>query len=209
LLLRRANVRTGSHDKRGFPNLVTTLICSKNLRRRIPAGYGLIRYAAGLMTSIEEAVELYAELSLALAGFAGVASAFAGRERSFRPVERMRLIGVVTLSASVFGGCLAFLAASIALLPSSETETLAGLASLALLSPLFWVMPRLWIRARDPDANVDSWSLYLVTILTFVETLLLSSAALGFGAGWQLALSFGFQLLEGLWLFFLLLTRQN
>lgn len=161
------------------------------------------------MTSFEGAVELYAELSLALAGFAGVASAFAGRERAFRPIERMRLVGVVVLSASVLGGCLTFLAASIALLTPVQAEALTGLASLALLAPLFWVIPRLWIRARDPDANVDSWSLYLVTSLTAVETLLLSTTGLGFGAGWQLALSFGFQLLQGLWLFFLLLTRQN
>jgi hypothetical protein len=161
------------------------------------------------MTSFQDAVELYAELSLALAGFAGVASAFAGRERSFRPIERMRLVGVVVLSASVLGGCLAFLAASIALLPSSQAEALAGLASMALLSPLFWVIPRLWVRARDPDANVDSWSLYLVTVLSVLETILLSSTGLGFGAGWHLALSFGLQLLQGLWLFFLLLTRQN
>lgn len=161
------------------------------------------------MTSFREAVELYAELSLALAGFVGVASAFAGRERSFRPIERMRLVGVVALSASVLGGCLAYLAASIALLSPSEAETVAGLVSLALLSPLFWLLPRLWVRARDSESNVDPWSLYLVTILVVAETLLLSITGLGFGAGWQLALSFGFQLLQGLWLFFLLLTRQN
>jgi hypothetical protein len=89
------------------------------------------------MTSFREAVDLYAELSRALAGFAGIASAFAGRDRTFRPIERMRLVGVVTLSASVLGGCLAYLAASIALLPSSQTESVAGLVSLVLLSPLF------------------------------------------------------------------------
>lgn len=161
------------------------------------------------MTSFQEVVGLYAELSLALAGFAGVASAFAGRERTFRPIERMRLVGVVTLSASVLGGCLAYLVASIAPLSASQAETGAGLVSLLLLSPLFWVIPRLWARARDADSNVDSWSLYLVTVLLILETLLLSSVGLGFGAGWQLALSFGFQLLQGLWLFFLLLTRQN
>ena len=182
---------------------------SSNLQSAKPAGYGQIRYAAGLMTSFQATVELYCELSLALAGFAGVVSAYAGRERAFRPIERMRLVGVVTLSASVLGGCLAYLAASIALLPSGQAEAIAGFSSLALLSPLFWVLPRLWVRARDPDANVDSWSLYLVTTLTFAETLLMLSAGLGFGAGWQLALSIGFQLLQLLWLFFLLLTRQN
>ena len=161
------------------------------------------------MTSFQEAVDLYAELSLALAGFAGVASAFAGRERAFRPIERMRLVGVVTLSASVLGGCLAYLAASVALLSSGQAEIVASLVSLVLLSPLFWLLPRLWRRARDADSNVDSWSLYLVTVLVIAETLLLSSVGLGFGAGWPLALSFGLQLLQGLWLFFLLLTRQN
>ncbi len=161
------------------------------------------------MTSFQEAVELYAELSLALAGFAGVASAFAGRERTFRPSERLRLVGVVTLSASVLGGCLAYLAASIALLPSSQAESVAGLVSLVLFSPVIWTIPRFWLRARDPDSSVDSWSLYLVPVLMITDVVLLSSAALGFGAGWQLALSFGFQLLHGLWLFFLLLTRPN
>ena len=161
------------------------------------------------MASFQESVQLYSELSLALAGFAGVASAFAGRERVFRPIERMRLVGVAILSASVLGGCLAYLAASIALLSPGRAEAVAGLVSLALLSPLFRVLPQLWIRARDPDANVDTWSLYLVTTLTVVETLLFSSVGLGYGAGWQLALAFAFQLLQGLWLFFLLLTRQN
>ena len=154
-------------------------------------------------------MELFAELSLALAGFAGVASAFAGRERSFRPIERLRLVGVAALSASVFGGCLSYVSASIALLSESEAESAAGLVALVLISPLYWTIPQLWIRSRDADANVDSWSRNLVTILLFVETLLLSSATLGFGEGWQLAVSFSLQLIQGLWLFFLLLTRQN
>lgn len=56
------------------------------------------------MISLSDAVELYAELSLTLAG---VVAAFAGRERAFRPIERMRLVGMLVLSASVLGGCLA------------------------------------------------------------------------------------------------------
>ena len=152
---------------------------------------------------------LCAEVFVALAGFAGVASAFAGRERAFRPIERMRLVGVVTLSASVLGGCLAYLAASIALLPSGRAEAVAGLVSLVLLSPLFPVIPLLWIRARDPDANLDSWSFDLVTPLTISQTLLHASVGLVYGNGCLLPLAFAFQLLQGLWLFFLLLTRQN
>jgi hypothetical protein len=88
-------------------------------------------------------------------------------------------------------------------------ESAAGFAGLVLISPLFRLLPELWRRARDADATVDPWSLYLVTALFMIEVPLLSAAALGFGNGWQLAVSFSLQLLEGLWLFFLLLTRQN
>jgi len=161
------------------------------------------------LIGIADVVELYAELSLALAGFAGVVTAFAGRERAFRPIERMRLVGIVILAASVLGGCLAFVSASIAGLPERGVEAAAGAVGLALISPLFRLLPDLWRRARDADATVDPWSLYLVTILFLIEVPLLATSALGFGSGWQLAVSFSLQLLQGLWLFFLLLTRQN
>lgn len=161
------------------------------------------------MIDIQDAVDLFAELSLALAGFAGVVAAFAGREREFRPIERMRLIGVVVLSASVLGGCLGFISASIAELSPRVVVAVAGLVSLILYAPLYWILPELWRRSRDADANVDPWSLNMVTILAVVETLLLSSAVLGLGNGWQLATSYSFQLLQGVWLFFLLLTRRN
>jgi hypothetical protein len=161
------------------------------------------------LISISDAVELYSELSLALAGFAGVVTAFAGRERAFRPIERMRLIGIVVLSASVLGGCLAYVCASIAGLSGGRAESAAGMVGLLLISPLFRLLPELWRRSRDADATVDPWSLYLVTGLFTLQVPLLSAAALGFGNGWQLAMSFSLQLLQGLWLFFLLLTRQN
>jgi hypothetical protein len=60
------------------------------------------------MQSLSEVFSLYAELALALAGFTGVASAFAGRERAFRPTELTRLQGILVNSASVLAGCLAF-----------------------------------------------------------------------------------------------------
>jgi len=88
-------------------------------------------------------------------------------------------------------------------------ESAAGVVGLVLISPVFRLLPELWRRARDADATVDPWSLYLVTALIMVEVPLLLTAAVGFGSGWQLAVSFSLQLLQGLWLFFLLLTREN
>ena len=177
------------------------------LRRRRHCA--LIHKAADFLVSIRDAVELYAELSLALAGFAGVVTAFAGRERKFRPIERMRLVGIVVLSGSVLGGCLAYVSASIAGLSERQVESAAGIVGLLVISPLFRLLPRLWTRSRDADATVESWSLFLVTTSFVLQIPLLSTAALGFGSGWQLALAFSLQLLQGLWLFFLLLTREN
>jgi hypothetical protein len=168
-----------------------------------------IRQAADSLIDLRDAVELYAELSLALAGFAGVVTAFAGRQRAFRPIERMRLEGIVSLAASVLGSSLSYLSAAIAGLSAVSAESVAGCVGLALHVPVGRLMPRLWRRARDADATVDPWSLYMVTVAFAIEVLLLSTAALGFGRGWQLAVTYSIQLLQGLWLFFLLLTREN
>jgi len=165
---------------------------------------------AEFMISLPEAVELYAEISLALAGFAGIASALAGRERRFRSVEKLRLVGVVSLSAAVLGGSLAYMCGSIAGLSESHSESIAAVVSLFLTAPLtIRIFPELWRRSNDPDVTVDSWSLYLVTGLLVTAILLYAFTALGLGAGWQIALAFSLQLMHGIWLFFLLLTRPN
>jgi hypothetical protein len=44
------------------------------------------------------AFELFAELSLALAGFTGVAASFGGRDRDFRPIEVSRIAGVFSFA---------------------------------------------------------------------------------------------------------------
>lgn len=170
----------------------------------------LSSYAAEITLSLTDAIALYAELALALAGFAGVASAFAGRERRFRPVERLRLVGVVSLSASTFAGCLGHTVATIAGLTEHYASSIAALANLALLAPLvIRALPELWRRAKDADAQVDNYSLLLVNSLFLCEIVLLAYTLSGFGGGWQLVLAFSLQLLHGLWLFYLLLTREN
>ena len=57
------------------------------------------------MVSPEDAFVVLAELSLALAGFTGVVSAFGGRERAFNQVEQMRLAMILVNS----GGPLALI----------------------------------------------------------------------------------------------------
>ena len=56
------------------------------------------RYATELVTSSVETFELFAELSIALAGFTGVAAAFGGRDREFSRIDRGRLDAVFLYS---------------------------------------------------------------------------------------------------------------
>ena len=81
--------------------------------------------------NLENSIALYAELALALAGFAGVVSAFAGKERQFRPVERIRLVGLMVFSGTVLAGCLAYTVGSIA--GVAETRVLAITAIVCLI----------------------------------------------------------------------------
>ncbi|MGH0029313.1 MAG: hypothetical protein ACQGVC_05955 [Myxococcota bacterium] len=51
--------------------------------------------------SHEEPFALLAELAIALAGFAGVAAAFAGKERAYGPSERLRLFSLFLDSGTI------------------------------------------------------------------------------------------------------------
>lgn len=150
------------------------------------------------------------ETSLALAGFAGVVSAFAGRERSFRPVERLRLTGLMSLSAIVLAGSLTYIVASLSGLTEPSVLAITSLVCfLATAVMLGSKIPELWRRSRDSDATVARWSLYLVTGLFLASLLFYGAASFVSGGAWMIALGFTLQLLHGLWLFVLLLTRAN
>jgi hypothetical protein len=100
--------------------------------------------------------------------------------------------------------------ATIAGLTEQHTSSIAAFANLLVVAPLvIRVLPELWRRSKDADAQVDNYSLWLVNSLFLCELILLSYTLFGFGGGWQLVLAFSLQLLHGLWLFFLLLTREN
>jgi hypothetical protein len=156
----------------------------------------------------DDAISLFAELSLGLAGFAGVGAAFAGRSREFLPLERMRLISVVSLSASVLAGSLAYVTVSFA----SESASLRASAATSLaasLGMLFLIGPPL-IRARSrSSAESERWVLPASIGLLLVATLLYAFSTwipTSFGL---LAAAFSLQLLHALWLFVRLLTRVN
>lgn len=175
---------------------------------------GLLAGAGGVRRTSEmgfyDSATLFAELALGLAGFAGVVSAFSGRERNFRPAERLRLIALMVLSGIVLAGCLIYVTLSVAGVSDSfSRQATAVVCVVGTAIVAVTMLPELWRRSQDADATVASSSFYLATALIIGSLVLYTIAATSIGMTWMIALAFTLQLLHGLWMFVLLLTRQN
>jgi hypothetical protein len=156
----------------------------------------------------DDAISLFAELSLGLAGFAGVGSAFAGRTREFRPLERLRLLSVVWISASVLAGSLAFVSVSF-VSESASLRASAATSMLAMLVMLRVVVPPLVRAASDSNAQTEKWVPPVSVGLGIVSALLYAFITWSPTSFGLLAATFSLQLLHSLWLFVRLLTRAN
>jgi len=157
----------------------------------------------------EDEFGLLAELAIALVGFAGVAAAFAGRERAFRATERVRLVTLFLNSGLVLSGCagvhillLAELAPEIVF--RTVSLYLAVLVPVASLPFLF----QAYRFARDPDSTSEPWALYLTSAQVLIVLTLLSVNVL-LATPHFLAGAFWLEILHGLWMFWRLLTRPN
>jgi hypothetical protein len=159
------------------------------------------------MTSVSETVALFAELSLALTGFAGVAAAFSGRARSFSALERIRLLGIVGLSTSVLTSSLAFLLFSHS--GSDEHDSIVRAALVGLLITLaigIHATPRVLRTTRAEPFSSGSLVSYFALGLLALEMViygLVPSAS--FDAG-VLVAAFITQLVHSIWMFWRLLT---
>jgi hypothetical protein len=162
------------------------------------------------MLNHQDLISIYAELSLVLAGFVGVASAFSGRERLYRPIEMIRLVHVLGAAGSVLAGCLFFFTASAGGLNLEQSLSAAGVGSALVISVV--ILPsagRAWRNSVRSDSTTETWVLWSITIVNILVFVLFLSTV--FGGARQLSLICGFsiQLLLGLWVFARLLTRAN
>ena len=162
------------------------------------------------MNNLPDILSLYAEISVAIAGFTGVSASFAGRERSFRPTERTRLHAVLLNSSSVLAGCLAYYSAASAGLSGEDSCAMAALTSFLLTVPLMmFVIPTGWRHHKDPDSTTEAWVLYAVTVYGLSLLAIYSIAATQIGGQHLLVIAFSLQMLFALWMFVRLLTRPN
>ena len=156
----------------------------------------------------DEAISLFSELSLGLAGFAGVGSAFAGRNREFRPIERLRLLSVVWIAASVLAGSLAYVSVSF-MSESISLRASAATSMIVMAGAVLLVVPPLVRAASDGNARSEKWVLPVSAGLAIASALMYAFITLNPTSFGLLAATFSLQLLHSLWLFVRLLTRAN
>jgi hypothetical protein len=152
-----------------------------------------------------------AELALALAGFAGVASAFGGRERLYEPVERLRLVSLFTaagivLAVSAFVDTMASAGVSGELIFRSASA-LVFVATAATLLPFNLRNGVQFV--RDPSSSTTPWVLTLAIGNNAAVLILVGGNAALEGVAWPLIGGLYLLLMYGLWMFTRILTLRN
>ena len=162
------------------------------------------------MHGVPDIYSLLAELAIALAGFSGVSSAFAGRERLFRPMERTRLQAVLLCSSSVLAGCLALYSATSLGFAVAEAASVSAAVGILLTLPILaFLVPVGFRHMKDPDSTTEVWVLFAVSTYGLILLALFGTIVLQKGDPDLLVVGFSLQLLFGLWMFVRLLTRPN
>lgn len=162
------------------------------------------------MTSSLATFELFAELSLALAGFSGVASAFGGRNREFSPIERGRLDAIFLFSGASLAVSLLVLTLADAGLSDARAYSIACAASGILILGIFCRQVPMVLKLRRDGESTTSRAFIA---FAFVYLLALPGAyfwaAIFEQASWPLFAGISSQLLYGLWMFARLLVRSH
>jgi hypothetical protein len=160
--------------------------------------------------STSETIALFTEVSVALTGFAGVASAFVTRDRELTPLDRVRMHSVIALSSSVLVGCLAFITAEFAEGAVSASVRWAGVAGF-IASLIFLVVYFPKGRRAEVERGISlrqSVALQSASVLVLTILLYACVVARPNQQVW-LAAAFSLQLLHCIWMFVRLLGRPT
>jgi len=162
------------------------------------------------MVSPEDAFVVLAELSLALAGFTGVVSAFGGRERAFNEVEHMRLEMILWSSGGVLAGSLLLFVVSAGGFSAATIYKIVGIAMSLMRVVSFARMSPVSLRnLRDKNTTVSTRSFAFAHAWSLaILVLYVTAVALG-GEAWPLLAGFSLQLIFGLMTFARLLRSPT
>ena len=103
------------------------------------------------MTDSIQLFTIFPELALALAGFAGVAATFSGRDRSYDPAEKERLKGLFLIAGSTIIVSISIIALYSAGLTASTVYFWAS--ALALVAQI----PMAWLCSSFPELSSNNW----------------------------------------------------
>lgn len=158
----------------------------------------------------ESTFGLIAELAVGLAGFAGVAAAFGGRDRAYAPVELTRLRALfvhaaLVLASSLLGTTLLWLG-----LPLNQASFWSAALGLAGEVPAaIYFSSHAYRYVVDPEATTG-WPAFLLTVVpAWLAAALLACGLARGGSMGLLVAGLSTQLLFGLWLFTRILTQRN
>jgi len=162
------------------------------------------------MSSPIDTFELFAELSLALGGFSGVAASFGGRDRTYNPIEIVRLTGVFSFAGMSLVG--AFLAISLTHAGIAPSNAYAAVSLTSCVMILWYVatqMPPVVRMFRAGESTTSGPYLVFSFSYMFALVLLYLWSALYEREAWPLIVAISTQLVFGLWIFARLLLRAN
>ena len=165
------------------------------------------------MTILTEQVDtfhLLAEIAIAIAGFAGVASVFGGREKQYRDAELLRIRGLFQLSALVLVGCFGIALFDAAGISNEETISLISMILVLAYGLVALDAPLKALKLYGDSGStvttgslVTVWSLYVFGLPLLLANLLVVRQA------WPLILLFSLSILVSIWSFYRLVTRVN
>ena len=153
---------------------------------------------------------LVAELALGLAGFAGVAAAFGGKDRSYAPVEIFRLMSlfiVAFLALALSLVTISLLALGFAHSDAYRFASIAGAITQGPAAAFF--IYRVFVALRDPDSVTGPGAVAATVFGSSLSLGLFVASALSPETPGFLALALSVQLLFGLWLFTRILLHRN
>jgi hypothetical protein len=153
---------------------------------------------------------LVAELALGLAGFAGVAAAFGGRDRSYAPIENFRLQSLFIhafLALALSLVTISLLALGFAHSDAYLFASIAGAISQGPVTALF--IYRVFVALRDPGSVTGRGAVAATVLGTSLSLGLFVASALSPETPGYLALALSAQLLFGLWVFTRILLHRN
>ena len=154
---------------------------------------------------------LFAEVAIAVAGFAGVATVFGGREKRFRDAELLRLRGLFQLSALVLSGCFGIASCQAAGLSNELTMILVSMTLIVAYGLVAMDAPvkatRLYREKKETTISLGAlagaWSIYVFGLpLLTINAFLLQQE-------WPLILLFSLSILQSIWQFYRLVTKVN